>query len=90
MKYKEVCGEVIELHHDDKIDKLNAELAVDEIGTPVIILQDWTKEGKSKDLVVLHVKDAMRLKAVFDSLLIDANLLNADYLKELMDKDNND
>jgi len=86
MKYKEICGEVIDLFHDKKIDKLNAELAVTELGAPVIVLQDWTKEEESEDLVMLHLKDAMRLKAVFDSLIIDATLHNKEYVQELIDE----
>ena len=85
-EYTEVCGEVIDLFHDKKIQKLNAELAVTNIGAPVIILQDWTDEGKSKDLITLHLKDAIRLKAVFDSLIIDASIHEKEYLNELMKK----
>lgn len=77
-KYTEVCGEVVELWHDSKIKALNAELVVDEMGAPLIILQDWTQENKSKDLVRLHIKDAIRLKAVFDSLIHDFHREYAD------------
>jgi len=68
-KYTEIMGEFMALHHDPKIGELNAELAVDEMGAPLIILQDWTQEGKSKDLVRLHILDAIRLKAVIDGLI---------------------
>lgn len=82
---KDICGEVIDLFQDKKINKLNFELAVLNNGTPVIILQDWTKENKSRDLVTLHLKEAVQLKAVIENLLLDATLFNKEYVEELMD-----
>lgn len=66
-----ICGEVIDIMYDKKVKKLNLQLAKNETGAPVIILQDWTKKDESKDLVVLHLKEAIRLKAVIDNLVID-------------------
>lgn len=83
-KLTQVCGEIIELHHDKKISILNCELAVDKMGSPVILLQDWSVDEKSRHLVTLHLKDAIRLKAVFDSLILDATLHENPYINKLM------
>ena len=79
-----ICGEVIDLFHDKKITKLNAQLAVTKEGAPVIVLEDWSKKDKSRHLVTLHVKDALRLKAVFDCLVVDM-VDHAEYIKELQE-----
>jgi len=86
VKYTEICGEVIDLWHDPKIQKLNAELAIDDNGAPLIVLQDWT--GKGKDIVRLHIQDALRLKAVIDGLIFsfNFNIMDEDsYVKEKYD-----
>lgn len=77
-KFNDVCGHVIDLHHDDKINKLNFELVrmtdkyenFDDDHNYLIKIQDWTKKGKT--LVTLHLKDAIRIKSVIDSLIYDA------------------
>jgi hypothetical protein len=84
-KYTEICGETMELHQDEKISLLNVELAVTKIGAPVIVLQDWTEKEKRKDLVVLHLKDAIKLKSVIDDLVTDATLFEREYVEELME-----
>lgn len=79
-KYHIICGQVIDLMYDEKIKKLNFELAKDKNGAPIIILQDWTKVNASKDLVKLHIKEAVEIKAVIDNIIID-------YYEELVCKD---
>ena len=68
---EEICGEVVEVMCDEKLKKLNLELGVSAIGTPVIIFQDWTEEEKSKDFFTLHIKEAIALKSVIDNLIVD-------------------
>lgn len=70
--YTEIRGEVIDLWHDPKIKRLNSELAVDKNGAPLIVLQDWTDKGK--DIVRLHIQDAIRLKSVIDGLIFAFNM----------------
>jgi len=89
MKYNEICGEVMDLFFDKDIKQLNTELAVLDSGAPVIVLQDWT-DDKSKDLVVLHLKEAVHLKRAIDNLVMDATLFSREYVEELMGKDEND
>lgn len=67
--------------YDNKIKKLNLELGVDRIGTPLIQLQDWTKKNKSKPLVTLHIKEAIELKAVIDNLVFNYLDEDKDYLQ---------
>jgi len=69
-KITEICGEVLNINYDDKIKIINAELAQDSIGTNLIILQDWTK--KSKNIITLHIKEAIELKGVIDRLIYDS------------------
>jgi len=71
LKISAICGEVKQLCYDKKVDKLNLELAIDGIGCPVIIFEDWTKKNKSKELFRLHIKEAIELKAVIDNLIFD-------------------
>lgn len=68
-KYKLICGHTKEINYDDKIKKINLELAYDNIGTPIIIFGDWTNKGK--DLFTLHIKEAVELKSIIDNLIID-------------------
>ena len=68
---EEICGEEIQIHYDKKVKKLNLEFAKDNIGSPVILLQDWTVKGTSKHLLTLHIKEAIQLKAVIDSIVVD-------------------
>jgi poly(3-hydroxyalkanoate) synthetase len=53
---------------DKRIKELNLELAKDSVGTPLIIIQDWTNE---KDIVRLHIKEAIELKSMIDRLVLD-------------------
>lgn len=68
---KEHCGETKDLMYDDKVKKLNLELATDKNGSPVIIFQDWTDEENSKELFRIHIKEAMEIKSIMDNLVID-------------------
>ena len=77
---KELCGETKELMYDKKIKLLNLELAIDEIGSPIIIFQDWTEKEKSKDLFRLHIKEAIELKAIIENLGNDYLWLKIDEL----------
>lgn len=79
---EEICGEVIVNHFDKKIKALNLELVkvIDKFNNfhYQIHFQDWTPVGKSKtkvkgtNLVKLHLKDAIKLKSIIDSLIWDA------------------
>ena len=81
----EICGEVIDIVFDDKVEKLNSELAISKEGAPLIILQDWTND-RSKTLLKLHLKEAIELKAVFEKLILDATLHSREHVEELMNE----
>jgi hypothetical protein len=68
-KEESICGEVIDINYDKEIKQLNLELIKDENGTPIIKFQDWTGDGK--DLFSVHIKEAIRLKSVIDSLVVE-------------------
>ena len=78
MKEENLVGECIDIYHDKKIDKLNAELV--HVGGDVkngegyyaIDLSNWT--GNGKHLVRLHILDAIELKAVIDKLVYEASI----------------
>ena len=36
-----------------------------------IKLQDWTNKHTSRDLVILHIKEAIELKSIIDNLVFD-------------------
>lgn len=59
-----------EVLYDEEISKLNVQLVKGRIGEPLIILEDWSKK-KSKLLLKLHIKEAIELKAIIDSLVFD-------------------
>ncbi len=77
MAERDICGEVIDLHHDSKITKLNVQLVHEGgdvkngEGCHLIRLENWSKETP-KILVTPHIKDAIRLKSVIDGLVYDA------------------
>jgi len=67
---KAICGETKDIMYDEKIKKLNLELVKDEIGTPLIIFQDWTNERDAKDILTLHIKETIELKSIIDNLVL--------------------
>ena len=75
----EICGEYKELVYDKKVKILNLELAKDSIGSPIIIFQDWTKKNESKELFMVHIKEAVEIKAMIDNLIIS-------YYEELLEE----
>lgn len=77
---KRICGETTDIIYDEHISKLNLELALDPIGTPVILFEDWTKKGK--ELFTLHIKEAIELKGMIDNLVVDYFM----YLKDIKDE----
>lgn len=85
MKYTEVCGHTMNSVQGLKSTTLNLELAVRSEGAPIIVFQDWDGE-ESKDLFALHLHDAIKLKSIIDSLILNATLFDFGYMKELMEK----
>lgn len=67
----EISGEAIDIHYDKKINKLNIELAMSSLGGPIIIFQDYSNVGKSRDILTLHLKEAIALKSIIDNLVVD-------------------
>jgi hypothetical protein len=78
-KEEDICGEVIDIHHDKKVQKLNSQLVhvggdvTNGDGYYAIDISDWTKE--SKHLVRLHILDAISLKAVIDKLVFETTII---------------
>lgn len=70
MKEQDLCGEEKEIFYDTKVKKLNLELCIDKLGTPIIRFQDWTGK-KNKSLFQLHLKEAIELKSIIDNLFFD-------------------
>ena len=69
-KIKRISGEVKDILYDKKITKLNLQLAKDELGTTIIVFENWTI-NKSKELFRLHIKEAIKLKAMIDNAIVD-------------------
>ena len=71
----EMGGHVMDLHFDGKCEKLNIGLGTikefDEM--PCIIFEDWTgdENAKTKRFFVMHIKAALELKSIIDSLVFD-------------------
>lgn len=70
-KFKGIGGEVSDILFDNKIKKLDLELGTDRIGTPLIQFRDCTNKSRDKTLFTLHIKEAIKLKAVIDKLVFD-------------------
>ena len=70
-KDENICGVTQKILYDKKVKKLNLELAIDKIGSPVIIFEDWTNPKKIKELFRLHLHEAIDLKSVIDTLSND-------------------
>jgi len=82
---EKISGEVMDIHYDEKIEKLNLGLARDKCNSPVILFEDWTKEGEH--LLTLHIKEALELKAIIDKLVFDYTMELEEKLGENNAKD---
>jgi hypothetical protein len=80
-KIEEISGEYMDCHYS-KVHRLNIELAVDEIGTPILIFEDATKQGKERELFRLHIKEAINLKSIIDNSIIDWNWYKVDETRQ--------
>jgi hypothetical protein len=67
---EEISGNSKEILYDKNVQVLNLELCKDKIGTPIIKLQDWSGED-SKDLLTLHINEAIELKSMIDVLVLE-------------------
>lgn len=81
-----VCGEEIDILWDKKVNKLNLELHITKDGCPQIKFQDWTKEGESKDILTIHLREAIKLKSIIDGLVLDYNEERIDEIGEKLKK----
>ena len=70
MKEKSICGHIDSINYDRKIDKLNFELVRDVMGIPMIVFHDWSKK-RGREILRLHIKEAIQLKAIIDCFVID-------------------
>ena len=62
-------GNLIDLMYDANVSKLD--VSVREIaGVPCIVFEDASHE-ESRDLFVMHIKEAIELKSVIDTLVLD-------------------
>lgn len=98
-----VCGQTLDLHYDDNSDKvqltdIDLELVKvlwnkKEISVPngeAFYAIDFIK--KNKRILRLHIKEALELKGIIDSLVYDANLdmcMKEEDMKNGSKKENN-
>lgn len=94
MTINEISGFDKEVQYDKKIKKLNLELALDDDANPVIIFQDWTKEGNEKNILTLHLTECIEIKSIIDLLIFDYQQCRVDVANEDIEKlsspENND
>ena len=74
--FKNIMGQCKEIFYDAKVNNLNLELVRSSFGDNnhfyCIQISDWTKK-KEKVFVTLHIKEAIELKAIIDTLVYEAH-----------------
>lgn len=88
MKIENICGTTLEIYYDDRYECIDLELVKvflskeDKEGHYQIHLEATLKDKKFKNLLKLHIKDAIELKSIIDNLVYDANQDNYEKLVE--------
>lgn len=75
-KIEVIGGKHFDIYYDRGIRTLSMDFAVNDIGSPLVIVSDWTGK-KAKELFTLHLDEALELKSTIDSMVLEwINYLN--------------